>query len=354
MKTKLIDHYIAKQILMMILVVLLVLSGLDSVFTLISELDNLAPHYHASQAMIFVLASTPSTLYEFIPVATLIGCLLALGNLANNSELIVMRAAGISVFGIIGRVLKPVIGLVIVSLLAGQFLIPLTEHFAQSYRELKLGGGSVFRVKHGNWQRQGDEFIHIDTIAPNGVIHGITRYRFSGEQLQEMSFSKQAQFSGKEWLMENQQRYELNNSRVEIHQWPQAVWRSQLTPEILELVVLKPEHLSITGLYRYADYMQQQGLRYLPYLLAFWKKVSQPLATLVMVLVAASFIFGPLRSVTMGLRMMVGLMAGLCFKYLQEFLSFASIVFNIQPWVASLVPIMIFAVLGFWLLRRVK
>ncbi len=352
--TRLINRYIAQQIGMMIAIALLVLAGLDGLFTLIAEFDALEHSYHAREAMIYVLATMPSRIYQWIPIATLMGCLLALGNLASSSELIVMRAAGISVLGIVRKALYPVIGVVIVGLLLGQYLTPMTEHFSQNYRAIKLGGGTLLRVKYGNWQRQGDEFIHMNAIEPNGIIHGITRYRFVDHQLKEMSFAERAIYQNQQWVMQKQQQSILSETSVRVHDAPQAIWQSQLTPEILELAVLKPEHLSITGLYRYAHYMQQQGLRYLPYLLAFWKKISQPFATLAMVLVAAAFVFGPLRSGTMGLRIMVGLMAGLFFNYLQEFLGFASLAFNIQPWIASVVPILVFSTMGVVLIRRVK
>jgi lipopolysaccharide export system permease protein len=72
-----------------------------------------------------------------------------------------------------------------------------------------------------------------------------------------------------------------------------------------------------------------------------------------MVLLAVSFIFGPLRSVTVGLRIMVGLIIGLLFHYLQDFMVHASTVFDVPPWFATLMPIAMFFGVGLVLLRRV-
>lgn len=77
-----------------------------------------------------------------------------------------------------------------------------------------------------------------------------------------------------------------------------------------------------------------------------------PLGTAVMVLVAISFIFGPLRSVTMGFRVFTGLLVGLVFKYLQDLLGPMSVVYGFNPMLAVLIPIAISAVAGALLMRR--
>ena len=58
------------------------------------------------------------------------------------------------------------------------------------------------------------------------------------------------------------------------------------------MVTLNPEYLSLTSLYEYAGYLKQQGLGADVYFLEFWKKALAPLATISMVLIACSFIFG--------------------------------------------------------------
>ena len=133
-----------------------------------------------------------------------------------------------------------------------------------------------------------------------------------------------------------------------------SYWNSKLTPQLLTVVVLEADDLSITGLYQYARYLMSQGLSYKVYLLSFWKKVFQPLATITMVIVAVSFIFGPLRSVTMGFRIMVGVVTGLLFNYSQELLGHVSIVFHVPPIFAAIIPVLLFLSVGVYILSRVK
>ena len=108
----------------------------------------------------------------------------------------------------------------------------------------------------------------------------------------------------------------------------------------------------MTGLFTYARYLGEQDLNASRYWLAFWKKALMPLGTAVMVLVAISFIFGPLRSVTMGFRVFTGLMVGLLFKYMQDLLGPMSLVYGFNPMLAVLAPIAVNAVVGAVLMRR--
>lgn len=358
---KLIDQYIMKSVLATLMLALLVLAGLDTLFSFIAELEDLRPTYGLPNAALYSLATFPRRTYEFIPIATLIGCLLSLGMLSNNSELIVMRAAGVSVKRIVFAAIKAVLIVIVCGLILGQWVMPKAERFAQSYRALKLGGGTALKVNQGNWHRDGEDFVHINTIAPNGVMFGVTRYRVNHQnQLVETSYSSRADYqelqepaSSGLWSLQQVRGTSIGADRVSVAQFDEKKWQTSLDPKLINLVVLKPDYLSISGLHQYAVHMQAEGMSYKPYSLAFWKKILQPLATITMIIIAVSFIFGPLRSVTMGFRVMVGLIIGLLFNYTQDFLGYSSLVFDVQPWVAASVPVACFAVIGAILISRV-
>jgi len=126
----------------------------------------------------------------------------------------------------------------------------------------------------------------------------------------------------------------------------------QLKPELLSTVIMEPESLSITGLWQYTHYLAEQGLNNGRYWLAFWVKVLQPLVTAALVLMAISFIFGPLRSVTLGQRVFTGVVIGFVVRISQDLLGPASLVFGFSPLLAVLIPAGACALAGFWLLRR--
>ena len=98
------------------------------------ELGNLKEGYNAWQALLYVLWSAPRYIYEILPISALIGAVLGLGTLASNSELIIMRAAGISLWRIVGWVMRSALLLVILSFALSEWVIPVTNERAESVK----------------------------------------------------------------------------------------------------------------------------------------------------------------------------------------------------------------------------
>ncbi|MGE8345529.1 LptF/LptG family permease, partial [Pseudomonas helleri] len=144
----------------------------------------------------------------------------------------------------------------------------------------------------------------------------------------------------------------FHERNTEVVNTPEERWDVSLSPELLNTVVMAPDALSISGLWGYIHYLKDQGLNNGRYWLAFWVKVLQPFVTAALVLMAISFIFGPLRSVTLGQRVFTGVLIGFAFKIAQDLLGPASLVFGFSPLFAVLLPAGICALAGFWLLRR--
>ncbi|HEY8329708.1 MAG TPA: LPS export ABC transporter permease LptG [Pseudomonas sp.] len=347
------DRYIGSSVFFSILGVLGVIVGLALLFAFIDELGDLDAGYGVAEAARYIAFTIPARIYELLPMAALIGCLVGLGSLASSSELTVMRAAGVSLGRIVGAVMKPLLVLLVVGLLIGEYVVPWTQSEAQSGRSLAQGGGEAQTTKRGLWHRQGEEFIHINSVQPNGVLLGVTRYRFDDERrLLSASFARRAQYQGDYWQLENVATTLLHEDRSEVLQAPSERWDVELTPQLLGTVVVEPEALSMTGLWRYIHYLGEQGLNNSRYWLAFWTKALQPLVTATLVLLAISFIFGPLRSVTLGQRLFTGVLVGFIFRIAQDMLGPSSQVFGFPPLLAVLVPAGICGLVGVWLLRR--
>ena len=243
--------------------------------------------------------------------------------------------------------------LMVVGVLIGEYVVPATESMAQANRALAQGSGDSQSSKHGLWHRQGDEFIHINAVQPGGLLYGVTRYRFDKDhQMQSASFAKKAQYDQGNWQLSDVSTTLFHGDSTEVVKAPEEKWDVSLSPQLLNTVVMAPESLSIAGLWSYIHYLKDQGLNNGRYWLAFWVKVLQPLVTAALVLMAISFIFGPLRSVTLGQRVFTGVLVGFTFKIAQDLLGPLSLVFGFSPLFAVLLPASICAVAGIWLLRR--
>ncbi|MDM8347477.1 LPS export ABC transporter permease LptG [Pseudomonas sp. sp1636] len=347
------DRYIGTQVFFAILTVLGVIVGLALLFAFIDEMGDVEGGYGLQEAAWYVFLTLPRRVYEMLPMAALIGCLIGLGSLASNSELTVMRAAGVSIGRIVWAVMKPMLVLMLVGILIGEYLAPWSENRAQADRAMAQGGGEAQSSRRGLWHRQGEEFVHINAVQPNGVLFGVTRYRFDEQRhMLSSSFARRAQFQGDHWQLENVATTHFRERSTEVVNAPNERWDVELNPQLLGTVVLEPEALSVTGLWRYIHYLAEQGLNNGQYWLAFWSKVLQPVVTAALVLMAISFIFGPLRSVTLGQRVFTGVVVGFVFRIAQDLLGPSSLVFGFSPLFAVLIPAAVCALAGVGLLRR--
>lgn len=348
-----IDGYVMRTVGGAMFLVMVVVLSLDVIFAFIAELEDTRNDYTTLQALWYVFLTLPRRIYDYLPLGAFMGCLVGLGAMASSSELTVIRAAGVSLKRIVWSAMKPALVVVMLGVMIGEYVAPHTERIAQSQKAVALGAGSNVASAEGVWHREGNTFMHLNAVQPNGVLHGVSLFQFDDQrQLQVASFARRAIYQGDHWLLEDVTSTSIEADRTVRDQSARLRWDTGLSPGVLSVLIVKPENLSMTGLFTYASYLRDQGLSAAPYWLAFWKKALMPLGTAVMVLVAMSFVFGPLRSVTMGFRVFTGLLVGLLFKYMQDLLGPMSMVYGFNPMIAVLAPIIINGIVGAVLMRR--
>lgn len=349
-----IDAHIRSSVLNAILAVMLVLAMLDFVIALLNQLDNLRATYVFTDALFYVVASAPTRLYEMIPMITLIGCLAGLGGLATHSELTAIRAAGVSTHRIMLSTMKAASVMMVLSLVMGEYVVPDLERMATSFRTIALGREvASSNDGKGHWHREGNKYMRFKAIEPNGVLHGLTVYEFDEKSnLTSMTHAKRALYQREQWTMENVSHTQVTPFETQVTRSPNGIFETELTPERLKFVAQEPKDMAISTLYSYGVYLDQQGLGGGEFKLAFWKKILQPISTIALVLVGISFIFGPLRSVTMGQRLFSGILVGLVYKIAVDLLGPIGLLVGIGPLLANLIPIVLCFSWGIWMLRR--
>ena len=348
-----ISSYISISVIGAIGLALLIIVTLDSVGSMIDGAGDVTKEYNFFQVLIYVALTMPGRIYEFLPTAALIGCLVGLGGLANNSELIVIRAAGVSILRIVWMVLRPILLLVLIGVMFGEYIVPHTEKYAESRRMLLTKGKVSQGSASGLWNKEGSEFTHIEAIFPGGELFGVTRYEFDDNHvLKKASFADKASFQNGTWVEEfgAATYFEANSTRVE--NFIQRIWATELSPELLNIASLPSESLSMRDLSKHSSYLNDQGQNASRYELDFWRKALQPFTIVGLILIASSFIFGPLRRVSMGYRIFAGVVVGIVFRISQDLLGPASIVFGFSPFIAVIFPAIICSLIGISLLRR--
>lgn len=349
------SRHVGSNIFFAIAMALLVLVGLDVLAAIIDEAGDTRHNYHFGDALIYVGTKLPSTIYEYIPFASLIGCLFGLGMLATNSEVIVMRASGVSLLRIVFFVIRPVLLFVLLAAAIGEYFSPYLDQLAEGRREYLRKGESALDSSSGLWNHEGTEFMHFNAVFPGGVLFGVSRFQFNDDRsLQEASFSSRATYNASEnvWVEENVSITRFEDNSTQTDKQITRRWDSELTPEVLALNILPPDSLSIASLYQYIKFLDQQSVENAQYKLAFWSKVLQPLVIVGLVLIGISFVFGPLRDSTMGFRIFIGVVVGVSFRIIQDMLGPFSIVFGFSPLLAVLLPVVFCVSVGLYLLRR--
>jgi lipopolysaccharide export system permease protein len=368
----LIDTYIRKRVLLAMLVVISLVLSIDVVFTLVEELGDSENAYTSAQALLYVLKTLPSRIFQLLPFTALGGSLIGLGIMASHNELIVIQSAGVSTWRLVWAVIKPAFIVMFAGLILGEYVAPSLQQSAQSSKAVLRSGVQTIDAGQGSWRRIGNEFLHVNAIAPGGeTLYGVSRYRLATAKavpadakpaatlgLSHISFAQSAAYiaegEGGYWLLENVSETRFLSDSVETAQRASENWYVDLSPELLAVLLVAPDRQSISGLYNFARFFESQGLDADRYMLSFWGKLLQPLATLALVLLAVSFVFGPLREATMGFRVFVAIGVGLLFTIVQQLLEPASLLLGIDPLFAVLLPIVSCAALGVVSMLRVR
>ena len=124
---KVLTGYIVKEVLKGAFIAAILLLTLFNLFTFSDELGDLSETYGLKEIFYYIALTTPGIFCELVPASALLGSLFILGAMGNNRELIAMRAAGLSIFGILRAVMLAGAVLVMLSILIGEFVAPITE-----------------------------------------------------------------------------------------------------------------------------------------------------------------------------------------------------------------------------------
>ncbi|MCQ1060999.1 LPS export ABC transporter permease LptG [Photobacterium sp. DNB23_23_1] len=352
---KILDLYIGRTLISTSALTLSTLVGLSAIIKYVEQLRKVGDGtYDLWKALAYVLLSIPRDIEMFFPMAVLLGALIGLGMLASSSELVVMQAAGFSKLDIGLSVLKTAVPLMLMVTLLGQWGAPEAQKAARELRALWTSGGNILSVQRGIWTKDDNDFIYIARVHEQKELHGINIWQFNEQdELTHSTFAESADYDNEQgWQLKNVTVTTLGKVQQVNERIPEMHWQTTLTPDKLAVVTLKPEELSLTGVYDYKNYLEDSKQDSSRYALAFWRKALQPFSIAVMMLLALSFVFGPLRSVTMGARVLSGVIFGFGFYISNEVFGPMSIVYRLHPIIGALGPSLVFLFITIYLLRR--
>lgn len=327
---------------------LLVIMGVFLLISLLGEVKYIGEgDYGMMQAIYFLLLRMPSEIYRFSPMLILLGSILGVGVLSSHRELVVMQAAGLSQKRIMTAILCGAFIMVLGMILVGEWIGPELNYKAEISKENARNKGQAVVTGSGVWFHVSHNFIHVDHVVGRQHFNGITRYEFNeNHELKTAYFAKSLSLKNKKWMMKDVVKTTFFQNRTHSVVIAKMPWNLKFNFNLLNVGLIEPEEMSLSKLIKFSHYLKQNGLRATEYQFEFWQRLYQPLASLIMVLLALPF---ALSAASLGWRMILGLMTGIAFFMLNAFLGQISIVYQVPAALGALIPLIFLSMTGAFL-----
>ncbi|MGR9087477.1 MAG: LPS export ABC transporter permease LptG [Gammaproteobacteria bacterium] len=350
-----ITGYIVKEILKGSLIALVFVLTLFNLFTFSDELKSLGQgDYGLKQIFSYLALTSPRVFYELVPSSALLGSLFILGAMGNNRELIAMQSAGLSVPRIITAVMLAGAVLVFLSILVGEFVAPLTERKAQLIKVTAKHQDVLKQTRYGIWLREDNKFINVRKVEDNGHLADISIYEIDGNgRLQYSVHAEQAVYLGQQqWKLLNISRSEISDTQISSSFNKEELLKSSIAPDILKIAVVSPDNLSLNDLALYIDFLKKNHQKSHIFEMAYWGRLVNPFITFVMLLVSAPFVIGVKRGVSVGARMMIGVVIGMGFNILDRMVGHLGLIYELNPALMAVAPSLTVFVAALFALKR--
>ncbi|ABK09218.1 LPS export ABC transporter permease LptG [Burkholderia orbicola] len=378
---RLYEKYFARQIYITFVFILFAFSGLFFFFDLISELNSVGHgNYKFGYAVLRVALQTPSRFYEIIPVAALISAIYVFAQMAANSEFTIFRVSGLATNQALRSLLKIGVPLVIVTYLIGEFVGPYADQLSERVRLQALGASVSSNFQSGVWVKdtlaarengeQVTRFVNVGSLSPDSTISNVRIYEFDSKfQLQNVRIAQTGRYEPPgHWLLKGVTETELTPIKPITGQpadalnpvyrsqqvsLPEYRLRSDLTPQILSVLLVSPERMSIINLFRYIQHLRENQQDTQRYDIALWRKLLYPFAVFVMLVLSLPFAYLHTRAGVVGVKVFGGIMLGMSFQLLNTLFSHIG---TLNTWPAPLTaatPGLIYLALGLFALKWV-
>jgi lipopolysaccharide export system permease protein len=335
-------------------------------FDFVDELPNVGKGvtpYRLTQALLYISLMVPSHLYELMPIAVLIGTIFVMARLAQSSEYTILRTSGLGPARALRTLLALGAAFTLITFAAGDYLAPAADRAGQLLRARYQGRISIGQT--GAWlkerQAQSTFNVNVGALAADGAMQGVRIFEADERgYLVTMLQAPSAAFSRGAWLLKDAERTRFDTSseraRVERAMFPILEWRTNISPEMVSVALLKPDRMSTLDLFQYIQHLEANGQTSQRYEIEFWRKVFYPLSCLVMVVLALPFAYLHFRSGGITTYVFGGVLIGISFFLLNNVFGYAGNLRNWSPWLTAAAPGLIYSVLSLaafsWLVLR--
>jgi lipopolysaccharide export system permease protein len=330
---------------------MLVLLSLGAFIEFVSQLDDLGQgDYTMATAVQYVALKMPRLAVGLLPICVLLGSLLGLGALASGSELIVMRAAGISVRRLAGAVALSGLVFALLGGVVGEFMAPQMDLYARQLRAVAKSGNADVAGASA-WIRDADTIFNVRPSIDGIDDGGVYVYRLGGDALLSGIGRGESVESGGEWGVGNYSESIFDADGVSLKLAIEQVRVGKLT-DLLAITTVRESSLTGQELWAYVQHLKSNGLDADTYEIAFWSRVATVVGIAIMCILALPFVFGSLRTTGAGARMIFGVLIGLGYFLLSRMMADSAAVFDLSPFVVAWIPTLLLVLITGIGLRR--
>lgn len=351
-----IDRYIVQHIYVFIALVAFGLISIYSFIGFLSDMDDVGKgQFGIAQLMIYTLMMMPAGLYTLMPIIAMLGTLMGLGTLAGQSELTAMRAAGFSLLrmGAVTVIAGLILGLF--GYVLGDWIAPATQRAAQDYKFTARDGSLAQAEKHPVWLRDGDSIFHIRQLIAQDHVADVDVFTLAADMRLIASYRiKEGRYQGGEWRFSGVRKAALTMDSVTTTDVPQLTWKGALSPEVLHLLLLKADSLTMPGLVRLIGYLDGNRLDSTRYRAEMWRKLIAPVTVMSLMLFAIPFVLTSPRSGGAGQRLLIGILVGVGFYVLNEVSVNLGQIYQWPPFLAAATPTLLLAAVGVYRLTVIR
>ena len=366
------ERYLAKQIYLAFTFILFALISLFIFFDFIAEMGDTTNTYTVLLAFITVLLRVPSRLVEIMPIAGLIGGIYVMANMAAQSEYTILRVAGLDTRKSLKTLMKIAIPIALLIFLMSEVVGPFSEGISKNVRLSALNQGKeVLEFRSGAWIKdklrgndgrgqvqKGIRYINVGSLETNEVIRGFRMYEFDDQYRLLLSRTAETvRFVGNGvWRLNKvtETRFtEISGGNrldpsfsTQIKKTDTLDIETEVSPELLSALLIKPDRLSIINLFGYINHLQDNKQDYQRYAISFWKKVIYPFTILVMLALALPFAYLQTRSGGIGYKVFGGIMLGISFQLFNSLFSHLGLLGEWSAFISAITPALIYFLLA--------
>lgn len=373
------ERYLARQIYAAFGFILFALVALFLFFDILSELGSVKGQYTLPLALLHVLLKAPSRISEIIPIAGLIGSIYVFAMLASQSEFTILRIAGLDMRRGLTTLAKISLPLVIVTLVMSEWLGPYTENLSDKIRMKALGSSYSSQFKTGVWVkdrlrdedgsgsiRPGVRYVNVGKIEQDNEIKNIRMYEFDDAyRLLSIRSAVSGRFDQTgTWILDDVTETRFKETKqadplnpvysAQTFSHPIVSLDSEVTPQILSVLLVSPEKMSIFSLGRFISHLRDNKQDAQRHSIAFWKKVIYPFTIFVMLTLALPFAYLKVRAGSVGIKVFGGIMLGMSFQLFNSLFSNVGLLGSWPALLTALTPPLLYFILAIVGLRWVS